>query len=193
MGEKLHESDRLVLAGQPVPADLMPHDRLAGGETPKIVRAVLPLSDEQRAEVRAFADSLPRQQRMKPAEMPLSFDHFVRSEGPGALVMRLLSNRNMDQSAVARAVAEITRGGRYWAASTYAIVGTGRKELTPDLLGDLAPLLDIPADVLGTLTGVTPEGIAVPGLGEIIWAVRRLTRAQAEEVRGTAEAMSGSR
>ncbi|GGU14318.1 hypothetical protein GCM10010178_02160 [Lentzea flava] len=183
----------MVLGGHPVPAELMPQDRLAGGETPKIVRAVLPLSDEQRAEVLAFADSLPRQQRTQPAQMPVSFDHYLRSEGPGAQIMRLLANRNMNQSAVARAVFEITRGGRYWAASTYALVGTGRKELTPDLLGDLAPLLDIPADVLGTLTGVTPEGIAVPGLGEIIWAVRRLTRAQAEEVRGVAEAMTGSR
>ncbi|GAA3649655.1 hypothetical protein GCM10022267_40150 [Lentzea roselyniae] len=171
----------------------MPLDRHAASGVPHIVQAALQLSAEQRAEVRAFADSLPQHERTKPAQMPISFDLYLASEGPGALVMRLLSNRNLYQTLVAKAVCDITEGRRYWAASSYAMVGAGRKELTPDLLGDLAPLLDIPADVLATLTGITPVGAPVPGLGEIVWAVRRLTRDQVVDVREFAEAMISRR
>lgn len=41
--------------------------------------------------------------------------------------------------------------GRYWSASTYGMVGHGRKELTPDLLADFATVLGIPADDLAVL------------------------------------------
>jgi hypothetical protein len=37
---------------------------------------------------------------------------------------------------------------------------TGRTELTPDLLGDFAVLLTIPADELEALTGLAPRGMA---------------------------------
>lgn len=58
----------------------------------------------------------------------------------------------------------VTTGRRYWAASTCAIIGHGLKELTPDLLGDLSALLDVPAADLATLTGITPAPADVDGL-----------------------------
>jgi hypothetical protein len=47
-------------------------------------------------------------------------------------------------------------------------LGTGRAELTPDLLGDFAVLLNITADELEALTGVATRGTPDPEL-------RRLT------------------
>ncbi|MEV6235875.1 hypothetical protein [Lentzea sp. NPDC051838] len=130
----------------------------------------------------AFADSLPQQERPGPAMMPSCLDLFMASSGPGAVVMRLLSNRNLSPLGVSKSILHLTEGRRYWAHSSYNQVGMGRKKLTPDLLGDMAPLLDIAADDLAELTGVIPEGTPIPGLGEIVWAVRRLTRDQVEEV-----------
>lgn len=186
MGEKLHESDRLLLDGHRLPDELMPLDRRARSQVVEVIKTAVELSVEQRTEVRAFADSLPQQERPQPVE-PRSM--YLNGEGLGSLVMRLIANRNLYGIPVAHAIYHVTEGRRYWAASTYGMIGGGRKELTPDLLGDLAQLLDVPADVLARLTGIVPEGPTVPGLGDVVWAMRRLTSAQAQEVLEFAEAL----
>ncbi|SFR27576.1 hypothetical protein SAMN04488564_111116 [Lentzea waywayandensis] len=184
MGEKSHESDRLVIAGQPVPDELAPRDSTAGGSIPGLLRAFLPLNADGRAEVRALVRSLPQRERTDPVGIPHAYD----AEGPGPLVMRLLRNRNMNLGAVAKSVYMVTRGRRYWAVSTYGMIGHGGKELTPDLLGDLCALLDVPAADLARLTGITPDPAPV-NVGDLVWDVRRLTRDQIEHVIKAAEAI----
>ncbi|MEU3645074.1 hypothetical protein AB0E59_16955 [Lentzea sp. NPDC034063] len=183
MGEKLHESDRLVIAGQPVPADLAPLDVHAGGSIPGLLRAYLPLNPERRAEVRALVRSLPQRERTDLVGIPQVYDY----DGPGPLVMRLLRNRNMNPVSVAKSVFMVTSGHRYLAASTYARIAHGAKELTPDLLGDFSALLDVPAAELAALTGITP---APADAGDLVWDVRRLTRDQIEHVAKAAEALA---
>lgn len=177
MGEKLHESDRLVIAMQPVPEELAPVDDKAGGGISQLLRVFLPLNGDRRAEVLALVRSLPQQERTHSGGIPHVYDH----EGPGPLVMRLLRNRNMNPSAVAKSVYMVTSGRRYWAASTYARIGHGLTELTPDVLGDFSALLDIPAADLTTLTGMTPDP-APADVGELVWEVRRLTVHQVKRV-----------
>jgi hypothetical protein len=151
MGEELHESDGLLLAGRAVRVDLAPLDRFAGSRIPALLRAFLAFGSNRQTEVRALVNSLPQHERSDAAPL----DPCARSEGPGPLVTGLLCNRNLIQLSVAKAVHVVTRGRRCWAASTYARVGGGLEELTPDLLGDRSVLLDLSAGHLETLTGVT--------------------------------------
>ncbi|MGW6928576.1 hypothetical protein ACWGE0_00845 [Lentzea sp. NPDC054927] len=183
MGEKLHESDRLVIASQPVPADLAPLDSGAGRAVARVLSSFVPMSAEQRAEVRGLVASLPQEERTESPRLPSGSRHHLHVEWPGGIVMRLLANRNLSLVDVAKSVFAVTRGRRYWAASTYGRIGSGLKEVTPDLLGDLAPLLNIGFDDLAELTGVTPEETPDPEIGDLVWELRRLTGDQAEHVR----------
>ncbi|MDX8055383.1 hypothetical protein SK571_38925 [Lentzea sp. BCCO 10_0798] len=179
MGEKLHESDRLVIASRPMPPELAPLDKTAGGSIPGLLHAFLPLSPSAQAEVRALVRSVPQRNRTSLEDIPARID----GEGPGPLVMRLLRNRNMNYPAVAKSVHVVTTGRRYWAASTYGRIGHGLKELTSDLLGDLS------ASDLATLTGITPDP-APADVGDLVWDVRRLTRDQIEHITESAKAMA---
>jgi hypothetical protein len=78
MGEKLHESDRLVIAG--------------------LLRRFLPMPPEQRAEVCALAAALPQHERTKPARMPTP-----AASRPGQIVLGLPANRNLSLSVIAKA------------------------------------------------------------------------------------------
>ncbi|MCX2950290.1 hypothetical protein [Lentzea sp. NEAU-D7] len=185
MGEKLHESDRLVIAGQPVPEELAPLDKTAGGCIPGLLHAYLPLSPGAQAEVRALVRSVPQRNRTSPENILARID----GEGPGPLVLGLLRNRNMNQAAVAKSVYVVTTGRRFWAASTYARIGHGLKELTPDLLGDLSALLDVPTADLATLTGIMPDP-APADVGDLVWDARRLTRDQIEHITESAKSLA---
>jgi hypothetical protein len=125
---------------------------------------------EQRAEVCALVASLPQEDRTQTARTQAGSRHHLHVDQPGGIVMRLLTNRNLGLADVAKSVFAVTRGDRYWAASTYGRIGSGHKEVTPDLLGDLALLLNI-------------------GFGDLVWELRRLARDQAAHVRQRAETL----
>ncbi len=75
--------------------------------------------------------------------------------------MRLLANRNLRWSAGAQVFLYLT--GRYWSPATYAQVGHGLMELSPDLQADYATVLGIRADDLAVLTGIgLPDGHRLP-------------------------------
>jgi hypothetical protein len=193
MGKKLHESDRFAIAGHLVPDELAPLDPHAGGSVARLIRHFLPLSPTHRSELLAVAASLPQQHRVAPARLPSGYYGLLNSPGPGGVVLRLLGNRNLGLGAVAKAVYEITEGGHYWAASTYGLVGTGRKDLTPDLLGDLAVLVDIPAAEIEALTGVAVTGKPDAEVGDRVWECRRLTTDQINTLHEVAEALPQAR
>lgn len=184
MGESLHETDRIAIASRPMPPELTPLAPDGGGAVDTLLAHFLPLSPERRAEVLALAASLPQQERVESGAMPHMYARFCGDSGPGAVVMRLLANRNLHPTAIAKAVARVTNGRRYWSAATYNVVSVGIEPLTPELLGDLAVLLNVPATELEILTGVTPAGTPDPEVGDLIWECRRLTRGQIRSLCG---------
>ncbi|HEX5116738.1 MAG TPA: hypothetical protein VFW65_16205 [Pseudonocardiaceae bacterium] len=183
----LHAGDLFAIAAVPVPDDLTPVDPNAGRWVPRLVRDALSLAPRQRGELRHRVASLPQQER--PARPPRAHPHDPAGFAPGAVVLRLLGNRNLGWTDIARMSADVT--GRYWSAATYGQVGMGREPLTPDLLIDFSTLLDIPVDDLAALAGSTPVGEppAALGVAELIWDVRRLTADQVEHVHHIAESM----
>ena len=70
-----------------------------------------------------------------------------------------------------------------------AMIGRGRKELTPDLLAGFAALLDVPAGELFAFAGIDPPGeVDVPDSADIefarlVWELRCLGARQVRQVR----------
>ena len=187
----LHAADLCVIAGVAVPDELAPLDVRAGGRVPYLVENAMSLPPEHRHRLRRLVRSLPQEKRTQPVHTPRAYEEYER--GFGGVLVRMLSNRNLGWVGTARTFLYLT--GRYWSASTYGMVGHGRKELTPDLLVDFATVLGIPADTLSVLTGIDlPDGIpprnpAVVDVAELMWEVRRLTVDQVGQVGDAARAM----
>ncbi|WP_190038506.1 hypothetical protein [Streptomyces fructofermentans] len=191
----LHAADVFVIAGAAVPDDLAPLDPEAGPWVPGVVRCAGRLTPEKRGELRHLVHSLPQE---KPSQRPPQEPSFRRLEGtppgtPGATLDRMLILRNLHWTGMAKTFLVLT--GRYWAASTYGMVGAGRKELTPDLVADFGTVLDVPAGDLATLTGIAlPEILqarrpATTGMAELIWDLRRLTADQVRHIGEVAASM----
>ncbi|MPY45413.1 hypothetical protein FNH04_37585 [Streptomyces phyllanthi] len=189
----LHAADLFVIAGAPVPDDLAPVDANAGRCVPRLVEHAMFLSPEHRDELRRLVESLPQEEHARlPAPRPPKHEQYPA--GPGALLLRMLRNRNLAWTGTATTFLLVT--GRYWSASTYGMVGHGRKQLTPDLLLDFSAVLGIPAADLAALTDVAlpdepsaPKPTTTAGVAELIWDVRRLTADQLRQVGDIAESM----
>nr|WTB31734.1 hypothetical protein OG781_21590 [Streptomyces sp. NBC_00830] len=188
----LHAQDVFVIAGATVPDDLAPMDADARKWVPHVVEHAVGLPPERRGELRRLARSLPQHECVQSPPFPQLYDPPA---GPsGALLVRMLRYRNLDWMGMARIFLHLT--GRYWSASTYGIVGAGRKALTPDLVADFGTVLGIPVGDLAALTGTTlseepqnPEPVAAD-MAELIWDLRRLT---ANQVRHVSEAAASMR
>ncbi|HVK19954.1 MAG TPA: hypothetical protein VM677_01190 [Actinokineospora sp.] len=189
----LHESDRLAIAGIAVPDHLAPLDSDAGSWVRRLVGAYMHLPKAKRREVRRLVSELPQEKRTRPVRTLTAHQYYSTSPAAGAVLMRMLANRNLGWTQIAKMLLVVT--GRYWAASTYGQVGRGVKQVTPDLLIDFSTLLNIPAADLAALTGVplehapSPASPAVEGVGGLIWDVRRLTSGQVQHVHEFAESM----
>ncbi|MEU1538736.1 hypothetical protein ABZ461_11515 [Actinacidiphila glaucinigra] len=189
----LHTADLFVIAGVDVPGDLAPVDPTAGRHIPRLVRAAVALPPRQRTVLRRYAAALPQQERPAPVPGPPAHERYP--DGPGALLMRLVRNRNLGWTATAQTFLLVT--GRYWSAATYGHVGSGTVALTGELLADFCQVLDVPCDDLAAMTGVALPGpdasptanAATAGVAELIWDVRRLTGRQLVSVTDLAQAM----
>lgn len=183
----LHAADVFVIAGATVPDDLAPLDADARKWVPDVVEHAVDLPSEKKSELRHLVRSLPQRKLVQPPSFPQLFD--PPAGPPGALLVRMFRYRNLDWMGMARTFYFLT--GRYWSASTYGMVGAGRKQLTPDLVADFGTLLGIPAGDLAALTGITlsqephTQESAAADMAELIWDLRRLT---ADQVRHTSEA-----
>ncbi|MDX2599717.1 hypothetical protein PV379_07480 [Streptomyces caniscabiei] len=187
----LHTADVFAIAATDPPDDLTPVDATAGRALTGVLREAADLPPQQLDTLRRFVASLPRAERTRP--VPETPPGRRYPPGPGALLMSMLHNRNLNWPATASAFHTVTH--RYWAASTYGQVGHGRKPLTPDLLADYAVLLDVPADDLSALTGIplpttpgTPK-LDNPAVADLIWELRRLTVSQLHQVTDTAKTL----
>ncbi|WP_436791898.1 hypothetical protein [Yinghuangia sp. YIM S10712] len=117
--------------------------------------------------------------------------------GPGGWLVRMLQYRSLDWMGMARVLGVVTP--TYLSASTYCMIGDGRKALTPRLVTDFATLLGLDARALAALTGVRLRTAPVPPAQEVadaavlLWETRRLSAAQAQRVSELARSMrSGS-
>jgi transcriptional regulator with XRE-family HTH domain len=189
----LHAADLFAIAGLAIPDDLAPLDPTAGSTVLHLVHTAMSLPPDKQRLLRQLAASLPQEKRTQPVRTLTAHQCYLTSPDPGAILMRMLANRNLSWSHIAKTFGLLTR--RYWSASTYGRVGLGRKELTPDLLLDLSTLLNIPADDLAVLTDITlldtpsTQTAAAAGIAELIWDVRRLTADQVQHVSDTAKSM----
>jgi transcriptional regulator with XRE-family HTH domain len=223
---RLHTADLFVIAGAALPEDLAAVDVKARGLLPGLVKVAVLLPPAGRAELRRLVRSLPRRQlgpdvpavpaapavRAVPPAPSLSvslapppqpgppgpLERLGRPDpgSPAAVLIRLAGCRNLERIGMAKVFYLLT--GRYWSASTYAMVGSGRKELTPDLVADFGTVLGIPAADLGVLTGVTPPGESLerertPGaaadVAGLLWDLRSLTAEQVRHVDKVARAL----
>lgn len=180
----LHTADLFAIAGLIMPLDLVPTDPAARPWVPNLMWFARELTPEARDRVHQYASALPQLAR-RPADR-LAAVQDRHSSGPGALLMRMTRNRNLDWTRTAKVFLLLT--GRYWSPATYGSVAFGLAALPPDLILDFATVLGIAADDLAALTGVSLTGPAsapdpaTAGLAELIWDVRRLTDDQVRAV-----------
>ncbi|MGW6393261.1 hypothetical protein ACWFR1_22740 [Streptomyces sp. NPDC055103] len=186
-------ADLFVLAGRAVPDDLAPLDATAAKWAADTVTDAVRLPEAGRRELLRLIRSLPQEERRsrfdpKPL-MPL--DH-----GPGTWVIRMLQQRNLNWTGMARTLAFVTP--TYLSASTYGVIGSGRKELTPRLVTDCGALLGIDARELAELTGILlpeappPPSPAAVDAAAILWEARRLSSRQARHVSELARSLRGN-
>jgi hypothetical protein len=146
---------------------------------------------EQGRRLRELVRSLPQEARTQPVPPPA---HHRYPPGLGAVLVRMLHNRNLNWVASAKCLYGLAGIGPL-SASTVAMVGHGRKDLSPDLVAGLATVVGIPAGDLAALTGVdVPDGArtvhpAAADAVELIWDARRLTASQMRQVCDQAHAM----
>ncbi|MEU9375960.1 hypothetical protein AB0D94_19545 [Streptomyces sp. NPDC048255] len=185
--------DLFILAGLAVPDDMAPLDVTAERWVPYAVMDAVHLPAAGRRELLQLIRALPqeeRRSRFAPKRLaPLT-------EVPGDWVIRMFRYRNLDWSGMAKTPAVVTP--TYLSASTYGVIGAGRKELTPRLVTDFAALLGIGARELAALTGVFLREVPPPPAPEavdaaaLLWEPRRLSGTQARHVSELARSMRGN-
>ncbi len=105
----------------------------------------------------------------------------------------MLGNRNLNWTASAKTLYHLT--GRLLAAATIGAIGHGHKEVTPDLLADIATVLGIPSSDLAAMTGTKPPHQTLPphpataDVAELIWNIRHLTATQIQHINDKARAL----
>jgi hypothetical protein len=178
-----HCVDLFILAGLAVPEDLAPLEAAAERWAPYLVMDAVHLPAAGRRGLLQLIRSLPQQERRSPfAPKRLA----PLADGPGARVIRMLQYRNLSWTGMGKALAVVTP--TYLAASTYGAIASGRKELTPRLVTDLAALLGIDVVELAALTGVLlqeappPPALEAVDAAALLWEARRLSAAQARHV-----------
>ncbi|MFC7761542.1 hypothetical protein ACFQY4_28480 [Catellatospora bangladeshensis] len=168
-------ADLFVIAGLPVPPELASAWPTNHGNVGTILRYAIGLSPERRGWLAGAIGSLPVEPRTGPAPP----DEYL--DQPGALLIRLLKNRNIRPNA--RLLMEIG-DGPYVADSTIGMLGPGRVAVTPRYVTAFAYLLGYPPAEMVALTGVGPvdeEAKPHPASAELAalaWQARRLSSDQ---------------
>ncbi|GAA2645048.1 XRE family transcriptional regulator [Paractinoplanes durhamensis] len=182
----LHRSDLFIIAGRPVPDDLSPWDGAARGGMDWLAWSLtyVPGAAERLHELIRSLPPAPR-----PPLRPAPPYERYPDDGAGALVVRLLHNRNLSWFGIAKHVFGLG-GGPMLSASTIGSIGRGSKALTPELLSAMGALLDISAPDLTAVTGIEPSAPPNrPNVAALLWDARRLTAAQVEQVHARAKAL----
>ncbi|MFM9609038.1 hypothetical protein DF268_30525 [Streptomyces sp. V2] len=177
--------DVFVLAGLGVPEELNPLDAEARSSVAYVVWRFRLLPAAQRTEFLQHVRSLPQEPRTALWSPLREFGGYP--PGPGALLLRLLANRNLHWSSGAQAVAGMA--GPYLSPATIGGVGRGVVALSPELFIAFARVLGIPPDRLAVLVDADPpaeEPSHHPDMAdaaELLWELRRLSREQVRQAR----------
>ncbi|MEV0494892.1 hypothetical protein [Streptomyces atratus] len=186
-----HTVDLIILAGQAVPDDMAPLDAGAERWAPYIVMDAARLPVTARRELLQLIRSLPQEKRLS----VFAPKRLAPLADPGGSVIRMLQYRNLSWTGMGKTLAVVTP--THLSASTYGVIGSGRKELTPRLVIDFAALLGIDAQELAVLTGVylcevpPPPAPQAVDAAALLWEARRLSAAQARHVSELARSMRG--
>ncbi|GIF52066.1 hypothetical protein Afe04nite_66050 [Asanoa ferruginea] len=181
----IHSADLFVFAGLPVPDDLASAWPTSPWNVGSIVGHASRMGTTQRNRLAALVRSMPALPRAGPEPT----DDYP--DVPGALLLRLLRNRNIRPTA--RILAEIG-DGPYVSDSTVAMLGRGKVVITARYVTAFAHLLGIAPGDLVALTGVGPvrgDARVHPASTEIAalaWQARRLSSEQLSEVMDAAQA-----
>ncbi|WP_330334490.1 hypothetical protein OHS33_35210 [Streptomyces sp. NBC_00536] len=184
-----HTVDLFILAGLSVPDDMAPLDGAAERWGPYIVMDALHLPEAQRHELLRLVHSLPQEERLS----VFAAKRLASAADLGGRVIRMLQYRNLSWTGMAKILAIATP--TYLSASTYGVIGSGRKDLTPRLVTDFAAVLGIDSQALAALTGVHLREVPPPPAPEavdaaaLLWETRRLSAAQAQHVAGLARSL----
>lgn len=116
-------ADLFVVAGLPVPGDLAPAGPTRPWDVGSLLLHAVELTPPRLAELRALVRSLP----VRPRSAPAPADEYP--DGPGALLLRLLRNRNIKpyNARLLQAVGD----SPYVSHATVAMLGPGRVTATP--------------------------------------------------------------
>ncbi|WP_147376324.1 hypothetical protein [Micromonospora radicis] len=184
----VHTADLFVLAGLEVPNDLVPRTDPADSVLDHLVRAALRLPSERREQLLGVARSMPQPSTV--ASVVWKHDAFPYA--PGSVIVRMLRNRNLNNLNSVKMLYRLAGIGPLSAATIQA-VGSGRKELTPELLCGFAAVLSFRADDLAALIDIelTHPGpstdTATQQVAELIWDVRHLSSEQLRAIQEEAE------
>jgi hypothetical protein len=172
----IHAADLFVIAELPVPDDLASAWPTAPWDVGPVLRHAIWMNADQRSQLETLVRSLPE----RPCSGSAPDDDYL--DTPGALLLRLLRNRNIrpGNAEILMAVGD----GPYVSSSTVAELGRGRVVITPQYVTAFAHVLGYqPGDVVA-LTGVGPvveDAQVHPASAEIAalaWQARRLSSEQ---------------
>ncbi|NUT35331.1 MAG: XRE family transcriptional regulator [Hamadaea sp.] len=174
-------ADMFVIASLPVPDDLASAWRTSPWDVGTIIELAAGMPAARIARLNELIRSLPEQPRTQPPPTD------TYPEGPGALLLRLLMNRNIRpyNAKILYAVG----GGPYVSDATVGQLGPGRVVLTAQYVTAFAHLLGYAPEDMVAITGVGPvltEQAVHPAAAEIAavaWNARRLTSDQIADVR----------
>ncbi|RMI36308.1 hypothetical protein EBO15_38950 [Actinomadura harenae] len=153
------------------------------------------LPQGERNRIREKADNLPQLPHLRPADPPRTY--YCRDGSAGSMLVTMLSaNRNLHSPvAAAMTLAWLTRGRMYVDASTLHSISGNRTDLKPRWLAGFATVLGIPAADLAAVTGIDlhepppPDDPPADDMAELLWACRRLTINQIDDLRLEAKTM----
>ncbi|WP_406859472.1 hypothetical protein ABZO31_03700 [Streptomyces sp. HUAS MG47] len=191
----LHTEDLHVMAGVPVPDAHSRWDPAGRARTVSLLKVTMALPPDQRDRVHRLVGELPREPVTGPSE-PVRVS-YPRRGGSGALLVNLLCGNRLGHSVPsgAMALALLTRGRVYPAASTVNGIGRGRVPLTPELVAGFAVTLGMDPGDLAAITGVElpepsqPTDPLTQEMARLLWNCRHLTAAQARQAYDTATSL----
>jgi hypothetical protein len=192
----LHRSDLFVIAGRPVPGDLAPLDATAASAIGSLAWSLTYLPGAI-AELHRLVQAMPRLPR-PPKSRPSTPTRQQYPDCAGALVVRLLHNRNLDWTQTARYLFGLGNGALL-SASTIGLIAHGRKALSPELLTGFVACLDLSSRDLSALTGIDLTSAGPPvhpdaaQAAALIWNARYLTAGQLRQVQERAHAIRHER
>jgi hypothetical protein len=176
----LRTADLFVIAGLELPEDLAPARDTKPWDVGSVLDAAATMTPDSLDRLRNFIRALPEH---VPAWPPEPGGRVDPSE-PGALLVGLLSNRNIRPRHAKMLV--FIGDGPYVSDSTVWMLGRGRVALTPKYVTAFAAVLGIPEADLAAMTGVEPADNPRihpnrAELAELAWQARRLTGDQLSE------------